>query len=74
MPVRLFHRGQCCQQTIGPPHQVPVVLIRPSTTQASLIMMAVFIHARPREPVRAPSAKKLLQEFQWVAPWLRFFQ
>ena len=60
MAVRLFQRGRCRQQMVRPPHQVPVILISRSTTQASLVMTAVFINARPREPVCAPSSKKLL--------------
>jgi hypothetical protein len=63
-----------CQQPIRPVHSFPVVLIGRSTRQTYLIMTAVVVDARPREPVRTSSPNKLLEEVQWVTTWFRLFQ
>ena len=64
----------CRQQAIRPPHHDPVVLISRPTSQAYLIITAVFSAARPREPVRTTTSEKVLEEIQWITPWFRFFQ
>src|SRR5712691_3598715 len=56
------------QQPVSPPHHGPVVLISRPTSQAYLIIAAVFAAARPRKSVRTTTSEKLLQEIQWVTP------
>jgi hypothetical protein len=48
------------QQPIGSTHPFPVVLKRPSASQAYLIIAAVIAAARPGEPVCAASCQQIL--------------
>jgi len=54
------------QQASGPTHHFPVIFVSGPASQADLIVAAIVVDSRPREPVRAALPKKQLQEIHEV--------
>jgi hypothetical protein len=52
------HEGGC-QELAHALHLSPVILIGRSAGEADLVVAAVFVDARPREAVRAPTVEEL---------------
>jgi hypothetical protein len=54
------------QQAARPPHHFPVIFVGGPASQADLIVAAIVVDSRPREPVRAALPKKQFQEIHEV--------